>query len=86
MNSSDQKTEAPAGRIVKNGPDGFNDAWNGGPQPRLSVVQKAELDRIVKTGPDPAVDGVVRWRRVDLQSSSRNASASTITSVTSGRC
>jgi transposase len=23
--------------------------------------------RIVREGPDPAVDGVVRWRRVDLQ-------------------
>lgn len=22
---------------------------------------------IVETGPDPAVDGVVRWRRIDLQ-------------------
>ncbi|TIV52317.1 MAG: winged helix-turn-helix domain-containing protein [Mesorhizobium sp.] len=27
----------------------------------------AELAEIVETGPDPAVDGVVRWRRVDLQ-------------------
>jgi len=26
-----------------------------------------ELDEIVETGPDPAVDGVVRWRRVDLK-------------------
>ncbi len=29
--------------------------------------QKAELARIVETGPDLAVDGVVRWRRIDLQ-------------------
>jgi transposase len=26
-----------------------------------------ELAEIVETGPDPAVDGVVRWRRIDLQ-------------------
>ena len=26
----------------------------------------AELSEIVETGPDPKVDGVVRWRRVDL--------------------
>ncbi len=26
-----------------------------------------ELAAIVETGPDPALDGVVRWRRVDLQ-------------------
>lgn len=49
------------------GPAGLKDAWNGRPQPRLSVAQKAELAGIVETGPDPAVDGVVRWRRVDLQ-------------------
>src|SRR6202030_1442978 len=29
--------------------------------------RQAELADIVETGPDPAVDGVVRWRRVDLQ-------------------
>lgn len=49
------------------GPCGLKDAWNGGPEPRLSAVQKAELARIVETGPDNAVNGVVRWRRVDLQ-------------------
>jgi transposase len=27
----------------------------------------SELAQIVREGPDPAVDGVVRWRRVDLQ-------------------
>jgi transposase len=27
----------------------------------------AELAQIVATGPDLAVDGVVRWRRIDLQ-------------------
>ena len=29
--------------------------------------QKAELAQMVREGPDPATDGVVRWRRVDLQ-------------------
>ncbi len=38
-----------------------------GPKPRLSAAQKAELAQIVRDGPDPAVDGVVRWRRVDLK-------------------
>lgn len=38
-----------------------------GPKPRLSAAQKAELAQIVRHGPDPAVDGVVRWRRVDLK-------------------
>lgn len=54
-------------RFNELGPDGLKDAWKGGPQPRLSPAQKAELAGIVETGPDPAVDGVVRWRRIDLQ-------------------
>ena len=33
----------------------------------MSGAQKAELAGIVETGPDLAVDGVVRWRRLDLQ-------------------
>jgi transposase len=49
------------------GPEGLKDAWWSGPAPRLSPAQKVELAEIVETGPDPAVDGVVRWRRVDLQ-------------------
>lgn len=49
------------------GPDGLFDHWAAGPPSRLSKEQKAELADIVETGPDPEVDGVVRWRRVDLQ-------------------
>ena len=33
----------------------------------LGPEQLAEFDRIVEAGPDVAVDGVVRWRRVDLR-------------------
>ena len=33
----------------------------------LNPEQLAEFDRIVEAGPDVAVDGVVRWRRVDLK-------------------
>jgi transposase len=54
-------------RFNATGPDGLKDAWWSGPKPRLSLEQKAELAQIVETGPDPAIDGVVRWRRVDLQ-------------------
>ena len=49
------------------GPDGLKDAWWSGPAPRLSPAQQAELAEIVETGPDRAVDGVVRWRRIDLK-------------------
>jgi len=37
-----------------------------GRQPRLSSEQMQELATIVETGPDPASDGMVRWRRIDL--------------------
>src|SRR6476646_39432 len=49
------------------GPDGLRDSWSSGPQARLSPEQLAELAQVVETGPDPAVDGVVRWRRIDLR-------------------
>ncbi len=54
-------------RFNEAGPDGLKDAWYGGPPSRLSPEQLAEFAEIVETGPDPAVDGVVRWRRIDLQ-------------------
>lgn len=38
-----------------------------GPPRRLSAADLAELAVLVETGPDPETDGVVRWRRVDLQ-------------------
>ena len=48
-------------------PDGLIDNWTSGPTPRLSSDQLAELAMIVETGPDRKVDGVVRWRRIDLK-------------------
>lgn len=44
-----------------------NDTTKGGRPPRLTVEQKAELAEIVRKGPDRAIHGVVRWRRIDLQ-------------------
>lgn len=37
-----------------------------GPKPRLSAEQTVAVAEWVRAGPDPAEDGVVRWRRVDL--------------------
>lgn len=54
-------------RYNAEGLEGLSDRRSAGPKPRLSPEQKAELARMVREGPDPAVDGVVRWRRVDLQ-------------------
>jgi transposase len=40
----------------------------GAPRPRrLAPAQLAELVSWLEAGPDPAVDGVVRWRRQDLR-------------------
>jgi transposase len=49
------------------GPDGLLDRWADGPESRLSAEQKAELATLVEVGPDREVDGVVRWRRIDLK-------------------
>lgn len=54
-------------RFNERGPAGLKDAWSKGNPPRLSPDQQAELAQIVETGPDRAVHGVVRWRRIDLQ-------------------
>ena len=54
-------------RFNQLGPDGLPDRHAGGVEPRLSAEQKAELTALVEAGPDRASDGVVRWRRVDLQ-------------------
>src|SRR5215813_2868480 len=37
-----------------------------GRSPKLTEGQMAAVNEVVLTGPDPAVDGVVRWRIVDL--------------------
>ena len=54
-------------RFNAEGPDGLTDRPRPGRERWLSKAQMAELAEIVETGPDPAVDGVVRWRRVDLK-------------------
>jgi transposase len=54
-------------RFNAHGPDGLLDGWSKGPEPRLSAEQRAEIAELVETGPDRAVHGVVRWRRIDLQ-------------------
>ena len=54
-------------RFNAEGPDGLMDRPRGGSKSRLSAAQRAELAELVETGPDVEVDGVVRWRRVDLK-------------------
>ena len=54
-------------RYNADGLAGLSNRRPPGARPRLSEEQKAELFQMVKDGPDSAVDGVVRWRRVDLK-------------------
>lgn len=54
-------------RFNERGPDGLMDDWVREKPRRLSPAQQRELASIVETGPDRKVDGVVRWRRIDLQ-------------------
>jgi transposase len=56
-----------AHRFNELGPDGLKDNRRPGNPRRLSKAQQQELAALVETGPDRAVHGVVRWRRVDLQ-------------------
>jgi len=54
-------------RFNEGGPDGLVNRKGAGRRRQLSDDQMQALAAIVETGPDPSVDGVVRWRRVDLQ-------------------
>jgi len=55
-----------AHRFNRHGPDGLIDSKSTGPKPKLSSDERATLKAIVVAGPDPAKDGVVRWRCIDL--------------------
>src|SRR6476619_2521036 len=54
-------------RYNEEGLAGLHDRHRSGRKPRLTPGQEAELVTAVEQGPDPDRDGVVRWRRVDLQ-------------------
>lgn len=53
-------------RYNAEGIEGLCNRGGGGVKPLLSEDQKAQLSRWVEAGPNPARDGVVRWRRADL--------------------
>ncbi len=56
-----------AHRFNDEGPAGLKNRAGAGRPRLLGEAQMRELSAIVETGPDPAIDGVVRWRRVDLK-------------------
>ena len=53
-------------RFNTEGPDGLISRKAPGRPSKLDDAQRAELVRIVESGPIPARDGVVRWRLIDL--------------------
>lgn len=54
-------------RYNAEGVEGLRDRPRPGRPGQLSEEQLAELARLVETGPDIDVHGIVRWRCVDLQ-------------------
>ncbi len=54
-------------RFNEEGMDGLTNRKGAGRPRMLSDEQMKELGEIVETGPDRAVDGGVRWRRIDLK-------------------
>ena len=48
------------------GPPGLVNRTTPGPACRLTAAQREEVSRWIETGPDPEVDGLVRWRCADL--------------------
>jgi transposase len=53
-------------RFNEEGPSGLIDRKAPGREPSLTADQKVALARVVEAGPKPYLDGVVRWRLVDL--------------------
>jgi putative transposase len=53
-------------RFNEGGPDALIDGKAPGKTPILSDDERAALAAVVEAGPDPDIDGVVRWRLADL--------------------
>ena len=54
-------------RFNADGPEGLHDRKPSGAVPKLTAAEKTALAALVEAGPDPRIDGVVRWRRIDLK-------------------
>ena len=54
-------------RFNEEGPEGLVNGKAPGSPPKLTRAQLEELAAVVEAGPDREVDGVVRWRRIDLK-------------------
>ena len=69
-------------RFNADGPEGLHDRKPPGAVAKLTAGEKATLTALVEAGPDQ-IDGVVRWRRIDLDP---RPAGWTITSARSRAC
>jgi len=72
-------------RFNEQGPAGLVNVKPSGRPSKLSAEQKEELRQLVEAGPDPQVDGVVRWRCVDLKRVLEERFAVDLSEVSLGR-
>lgn len=72
-------------RFNAEGVAGLSNRWGGGCKPKLSQSQKGRLAELVRSGPDLAVHGVVRWRRIDLAHAMRQEFDVTLNERTVGK-
>ena len=72
-------------RFNAEGPEGLIDRKAPGKTPTLNVEQRAALTRAVEAGPKPYLDGVVRWRLIDLVQWLWDAFGVSVSETTVGR-
>ncbi len=72
-------------RFNGQGPDGLLDRKAPGKTPLLSQAQRAALAQAVEAGPKPYLDGVVRWRLLDLVQWLRDQFGVSVSRQTLGR-
>jgi transposase len=72
-------------RFNAEGPEGLLDRKAPGKAPLLTDTQRAVLMRTVEAGPRPYLDGVVRWRLIDLAQWLREAFGVSVSRQTLGR-
>lgn len=72
-------------RYNAEGVEGLKSRSSPGRAPALTQLQRAELLELVIAGPDPALNGVVRWRCVDLQAEVARRFGVTVHENTIGR-
>ena len=53
-------------RFNELGPDGLTNKEGAGRPRLITDEQMLELAKIIEAGPDPEIDGVVRWRQIDF--------------------